>query len=114
MTLRLGIVGFGRIGRQQQACSIALEHISVAAVADPFLERSPDVPSDVQLCADWRELINDQLISALSVCTPHHLHAEITRAALEAGKHVLVEKPLALTVQEGNELIELARRRKRV
>ena len=61
--------------------------------------------------ADWREALAD--VDAISFATPHHLHYPMAREALRAGKHVLMEKPLANTEAECLELIETAQARKR-
>ena len=62
---------------------------------------------------DYRKLLEDSNLDALAVVTPVATHFEIAKAALNAGKHVLVEKPLTATVREAEELIALARDRKR-
>ena len=59
--------------------------------------------------ADWRELLGK--VDLVSVCSPAVTHAEIVRAFLNAGAHVLVEKPIATTVEEADELVALARAR---
>lgn len=59
---------------------------------------------------DYRELLDDPEIDAVEVMTPHHLHAEHGSAALEAGKHLSLQKPMAVTVAECDALIEAARR----
>ena len=72
-----------------------------------FAERYPDVPV-------WRELdqmLEDDSIAAVIVATPPRTHHAIAKAALDAGKHVLVEKPLAKTAAEASDLIETAERR---
>jgi predicted dehydrogenase len=58
---------------------------------------------------DWRAVIDDPEIGVVSVCLPNFLHAEVTQAALKAGKHVLCEKPLARSAQEARGTFELAR-----
>jgi predicted dehydrogenase len=58
---------------------------------------------------DWRAVIDDPEIGIVSVCLPNFLHTEVTRAALKAGKHVLCEKPLALSAPEARGTFELAR-----
>jgi predicted dehydrogenase len=53
--------------------------------------------------ADWQSVVADPRIGIVSVCLPNFLHTEVTRAALQAGKHVLCEKPLALGAAEARE-----------
>jgi predicted dehydrogenase len=60
--------------------------------------------------ANWRAVIDDPEIGIVSVCLPNFLHTEVTQAALNAGKHVLCEKPLALTAHEARGTFELARK----
>jgi predicted dehydrogenase len=60
--------------------------------------------------ADWRAVVEDHEISIVSVCLPNFLHTEVTQAALRAGKHVLCEKPLALSAREARETVEVARK----
>lgn len=57
---------------------------------------------------DWRAVIEDDSIDIVDICVPGHLHAEIAIAALAAGKHVLVEKPLANTIAEAEAMVEAA------
>jgi UDP-2-acetamido-3-amino-2,3-dideoxy-glucuronate N-acetyltransferase len=62
---------------------------------------------------DWAAVLSDQSISGVAIAAPAVLHARLSREALEAGKHVFVEKPLALTVAEAEQLTELAERQDR-
>ncbi|MFH1844258.1 MAG: Gfo/Idh/MocA family oxidoreductase, partial [bacterium] len=64
--------------------------------------------------ADYREMIAREELDAVVIATPHHLHAPMTLAALETGLHVLVEKPLAIRVSEGDRMVSLAREKGRV
>ncbi|WP_435744493.1 Gfo/Idh/MocA family protein [Nocardioides sp. SYSU DS0663] len=57
---------------------------------------------------DWRDVLTRDDVDIVDICTPGHLHAEIAQAALEAGKHVLVEKPLANSVAEGEAMVAAA------
>jgi myo-inositol 2-dehydrogenase/D-chiro-inositol 1-dehydrogenase len=58
---------------------------------------------------DWEALIQDPQIEAIAVATPNHLHAPIAIAALEAGKHVLLEKPMANTIADCDRIVAAAR-----
>ena len=61
---------------------------------------------------DYMELISDPEIEAVHVCTPNVLHAPVTKAAIKAGKHVLCEKPLAMTAAEAKEMLKLAHKKR--
>ena len=61
-----------------------------------------------EAATDWRTVIDRDDVDVVDVCLPGHLHAEVTIAALEAGKHVLVEKPLANTVAEAEKMLQSA------
>ena len=63
--------------------------------------------------ADWDAVLRDPAIAGVAIAAPAALHGTLTRAALEAGKHVFVEKPLALAVAEAEQLTELAERQDR-
>jgi len=69
--------------------------------------------SRVSKYSDWRELVADQTIEAVTVCLPTDLHAEVTIAALKAGKHVLCEKPMALSADECDRMMDAAAEAKR-
>ena len=64
-----------------------------------------------RLTDQWEELVADDEVDVVHNCTPNHLHYEINRACIEAGKHVVSEKPLTTTSREGRELVRLARER---
>lgn len=70
--------------------------------------------STVRKCTDWRDLVADPDIDAVDICLPTDLHAQITVAALGNGKHVLCEKPMALTVAECERMIAAAAQANRI
>ncbi len=112
MDVRLGIIGLGRIGLQQLQCARTLPGLQVLAIADP----RPDLPlpPGLQHHQQWERLLEEPRLDAVSICTPHHLHEPMVAAALAAGKHVLVEKPLAMTAEQGRAFIESAKNNRRV
>lgn len=67
---------------------------------------------NVKICNDYRIILADESIKAVSICTQNDMHYKIAKDCINAGKHIMVEKPLAMTIEEGNELIDLARDRK--
>ena len=70
--------------------------------------------SSVMAYPDWTDLLADDKIDLVNICLPTHLHREVTLAALAAGKHVLVEKPLALSLKDCDAMIAAARQANRL
>jgi predicted dehydrogenase len=110
--IRVGIIGCGKVANERHLP--ALKHvpgIRVVAAADGNVERLETMASrwaiDHQF-NDYRTLLDRDDVDAVGILTPTGLHAEIGMAALDAGKHVLVEKPLALTLDECDRLIDRA------
>ena len=103
----------GAFGRHHaakyQALANAGEGVEFFAVADPSAEvrRGAVAQYGVLAVTDWRELVGK--VDLVSVCSPAVTHAQIVRAFLKAGAHVLVEKPIATDAAEAAELVELAR-----
>src|SRR6476619_553666 len=102
--IQFGLIGCGDIAQKRVApalrdskiCKLVAVSRARSQLAETFA-REFGVP---RWYADWRELLNDDDIDAVYVATPVHLHAEQTIAAMQAGKHVLCEKPMALNVAE--------------
>ena len=106
-----GIIGLGLISRAHvEGLRNAAPDARIVAVCDtnrPLAERiGSELGAKVYL--DYRELLADPAVAAIDAPLPHHLHFEIAAAALRAGKHVLLEKPMAPTTRECAELIGLA------
>jgi predicted dehydrogenase len=107
--VRLGVVGLGNIGQQhiKHIASAAVERCEVTAVC----ARSA-IPQTEQLNAqhfsDFRALVDSDLCDAVLIATPTFSHAEMGAYALEQGLHVLMEKPIGLSIAEGEKLLSLA------
>ena len=86
---KIGILGYGGFGQFLHHYWGKLENIEVVAVAD---KRMTPEGHSLSVYSDWQELIARQDIDIISVATPPHLHAEMACAAMEHGKHVLIEK----------------------
>ena len=109
--IRWGLIGAGDIAERRVAPALAgareswLVAVSRrrADLADAFAQRF-----GARVHADWRDLVRDAEIDAVYIATPVNLHAGMTIAAAEAGKHVLCEKPMALTVAECDAMLRAA------
>ncbi|MBD3287739.1 hypothetical protein GF337_02950 [candidate division KSB1 bacterium] len=99
----IGIIGYGGFGKFLHNAWKSLPSVEIKAIADKDENRNPGAP--VTFYNSWRDLINDPAIDIVSVVTPPRTHAEIACAALDAGKHVLVEKPLAVTFRDAEKII---------
>ena len=115
--VRIGVVGHGYWGPNLVRNFHDLPTAELVAVCDSREERLRPLAKKfplVKLTSCHQDLISDRSIDALVVATPISTHFEIAREALHAGKHVLVEKPLTATAQQGLTLTQLARRLDRV
>ena len=102
--MRLGIIGAGDIAGLQLKYFSRRDDVQLVALADvnvPRMESLRHSYPQVACYADYRKMLKQERLDAVSVCTPNRLHATPTIAALKAGAHVLCEKPLAMTVAEG-------------
>jgi predicted dehydrogenase len=110
--MNVGIIGYGYTGQQHARAIATIEGVTLKAIAES--DEKKRSLADVRSFVDSRSLLADTTIEAVTVCLPHHLHEEVASAALLAGKHVLVEKPLAMSASGGRRLCELAKAPKQV
>ena len=111
--LRIGIIGGGRITDLHALAYRDYQKAEIYAVSDINENTARSRAEEWgarHWYTDYREMLSDPKIDAVEIITPHHVHAEMTAAALEAGKHVSVQKPMALTVGECDEMIDAAAR----
>lgn len=116
-TLKVAVIGTGSISDAHLQAYWNHPNVEIAAVCDRNEARAKAVAEKYgagRIYADYRDLLADREIDAVSVCTWNYSHAEIAIAAIEAGKHVLVEKPLSLTVEEALRVQEAVRASDRV
>src|SRR5215469_7192736 len=113
--IRTAVIGTGFMGRTHLEALRRVENVDVVEVAATSLDKAraaADGYNVLNATGDWRDVIADPSIDAVHVTTPNDSHFLIAKAAFEAGKHVLCEKPLALTVAEARTLTELQTARK--
>ena len=117
-TLGIAVVGYAFMGK---AHSNAWRNVHAFYPSGPAVRQEVLIGRDERAVAeaadrygwagwttDWRSVLERDDIDVVDVCTPGHLHAEVALAALEAGKHVLVEKPLSNTVEESERMVAAA------
>jgi predicted dehydrogenase len=110
----IGVVGYGYWGPNLARCANDADETFLAAIADTSMDALAKAHKrypQVQGFQNWRDLISNPVVDAVAIATPVHSHFEIALAALKAGKHVLVEKPMTKTSWEAAILIEEAARR---
>jgi len=108
--LGVGVIGLGEIGQFHLAGFDLADGAKVVAVADldADLRASSAGPRGASAYASYTELLGDSSVDIVSVCLPHSLHREVALGAIAAGKHVLIEKPLAMDLSECDEIIGAA------
>lgn len=111
--VRAGIIGCGGLGKVHVRCASQIEGLDVVAYCDLFEEKAAAMCSEFggeYATADPERLFSDDSLDAIYVTTQHDTHAEFCVRALDAGKYVMVEKPLALTVSDCLRVQEAVRR----
>jgi predicted dehydrogenase len=117
--VRVGLIGAGMIAQAAHLPNLAAlpDHFEVVALVDPsetvrtIVAARHHVPASY---ADWREMIDRHELDAVLICAPHAVHVEATLAALEAGLHVFVEKPLCIDPADADRIIATRERHGRV
>lgn len=122
----IGIIGLGFMGSMHLGGYTRIPNVRITAVCDPKPHRVAGDLSDIQGNiggpgakydfasvhghSDPYKLVADAAVDAVDICLPTHLHLPVALAAFQAGKHVLVEKPMALTGEQCDEMIAAARK----
>ena len=111
--VRVGIIGAGAIARDVHIPGYLKKgsKVEIVAIADVALERAEEVAKTFAIphaFGSYEEMLKEVELDAVSVCVPNKFHAEATIVALEAGCHVLCEKPPAMTVEEAESMVKAA------
>jgi predicted dehydrogenase len=109
--LNLGIIGYGGFGQFLHCAWKVLDQVNIIAVADLNRPETPDM--GIQFYPNWKELLTNPSIDVVSIVTPPSTHAEIACAAMEARKHVLIEKPIATHRDDALRILAVRDRTKR-
>ena len=114
--VRVGIIGCGGIANGKHMPSLKkLPNVKMVAFCDIIPERAQKAKEeygtpDAEVYTDYRDLIARDDIEVVHVLTPNCAHAELSIAALDAGKHVMCEKPMAASYKEAQAMVDAAKR----
>ncbi|MBR3837546.1 MAG: Gfo/Idh/MocA family oxidoreductase [Clostridia bacterium] len=109
--LKIAVIGCSGMAKRHMAGVVAKEGAELYAICDPAtdgrVERRRDEFNPTVVCSDYRDLVNDPNVDAAVIVTPDDLHLEMSAAFMRAGKDVLCEKPMALTMEECEEMMRV-------
>ncbi|WP_041268491.1 Gfo/Idh/MocA family protein [Geitlerinema sp. PCC 7407] len=106
--IRVGVIGVGNMGQHHTRVLSMLKDVELVGVADVNVERGLDTASKyrVRFFEDYREMLNH--VDAVCIAVPTRLHHSVGMACLQAGVHVLIEKPIAASISEAESLVNAA------
>lgn len=114
MKIRVGVIGTGAIAKYRHLPEYSVrDDVEIVALCDIIKEKAVKNGKKFgvdRLYTDYKEMIQNEKLDAVSVCLPNYLHAEVTLYALNHGLHVLVEKPMATSLKEADEMIKTAKK----
>jgi predicted dehydrogenase len=114
-TVGIGIIGAGFMGMLHARALSQLADVRVLAASDPALKKAPQLPGHpdpIHLYSDHRELLENPNIQAVVIATPEDSHRQAVKDAAAAGKHILLEKPIATTLEDADAIMEAADKHK--
>ncbi len=113
---KVAVIGCGGIANQKHMPTLKkMDDVEIVAFCDIILERAQKAAEEfgvegARVYTDYKELLKDTEIDAVHVCTPNRSHSFITVDALESGKHVMCEKPMAINSEEAKKMLDAAKR----
>jgi len=112
--VKIGVIGVKGVGRTHINAIVSSESADLFAVADINREVGETVASiyGVEWYRNYEKMLEEEDLDAVTICTPHFLHSQMALKAFAYNKHVLVEKPMAISVSEADEMIRESRKRR--
>jgi len=110
--VKCGVIGLGARGREIVSTLVRLKQAEISAVCDKypaFMRRGTSLAPKAKAHEDYRKILDDKDITAVLIATPTHQHKDIVKEALQAGKHVYCEAPLAHTMDDARAIAQAAR-----
>jgi len=117
--INLAIIGLGHWGPNFVRIFSQMREVNLCGICDNDKERLKQIKqlyhsNNFKIYSNYKKLLKNNILDALIIATPASTHYKITKDALERNKHILVEKPLSLNIEEAEELISLAKKKKKV
>jgi len=114
--MRIGLVGCGAVARKGHLPALRrMGNVELCAVADIDLDLAGKTAkrNGAKKCfADYRELLKEDCVDIVDICVPSHLHAQVAIDSANAGKHILVEKPMTVTAREAQSVLDAVSKNK--
>jgi predicted dehydrogenase len=104
----IGVIGVGSMGRNHVRVYSELKGVGDVYLYDPVAENANRVKEYANICPSLEDLLNNA--EAVSICVPTRYHFQVAKQAIEKGIHCLIEKPLTLSIEDGEELVSLLTR----
>ena len=115
--IRLGLIGYGAWGQHHARAIRAVPGaalVAIAARSEQSVAAAREQQPSAKVYSDYRRMLAEEQLDACSIVLPSHLHFEVTKDVLESGRHVLLEKPMALMLADCSALVKLAKERGRI
>ena len=112
---KTALFGTGFVGRVHLEGIRRLGYVELYAIGEPQIDKAKQLAAEFgveRTEADYHRILEDPAVDAVHICTPNALHFPIAKDALLAGKHVICEKPLATSIAEARELVDIAKEKK--
>lgn len=111
--MNFAIVGCGRIALKHAEAIESIQEANLVAVCDILSDKAEDFSTKygAQMYIDFDEMLENHQIHVVNICTPNAFHADMAVKAIEKGKHVMIEKPIAISLEDADRIIEAAERK---
>lgn len=112
--LRVGIIGYGKMGQIHHESLKRMSGVEIISIAEPNAANCSGLEDGIRHHLSWEEIASDDSLDIVVITLPHSMHAACARIALAGGKHVFLEKPLATSLADARDLVEIAREKRRI
>lgn len=109
MRVKFGIIGYGYMGHVHAEKLLKMSEVDVLAVCDNDPDKLLDAPDGIKRYSSMEDLLKDEEINTVIVAVPNHVHLEVVTKAALAGKHIICEKPVAMSVTELDQMVQVVK-----